>query len=143
VGLGDPRALAMAIDAWQAFERLGSPEGDLALAQLVVYLALAPRSNAVYAALGAVRRDIVATGTLPVPLAIRNAPTKLMKELGYGRDYVYDHDLAGGVAIGQQCLPDELAGRQWYQPVSRGLEQKIKEKLDALRAARAAGADEA
>ena len=143
VGLGDPRALAMAIDAWQAFERLGSPEGDLALAQVAVYLALAPRSNAVYAALGAVRRDIAATGTLPVPLSIRNAPTKLMKELGYGRDYVYDHDVEGGVAIGQQCLPDELVGRAWYQPVARGLELKIKEKLDALRAARAARSDEA
>ncbi|MFO0042989.1 MAG: recombination factor protein RarA, partial [Pseudomonadota bacterium] len=94
-------------------------------------------------ALGAVRAVVAETGTLPVPLAIRNAPTKLMKELGYGRDYVYDHDVEGGVAIGQQCLPDEIADRQWYQPVGRGLELKIKEKLDALRAARAAGDDEA
>ncbi|MFN7550133.1 MAG: replication-associated recombination protein A [Pseudomonadota bacterium] len=143
VGLGDPRALAMAVDAWQAYERLGSPEGELALAQLTLYLALAPRSNAAYKALGAVRAVVAETGTLPVPLAIRNAPTKLMKELGYGRDYVYDHDVEGGVAIGQQCLPDEIADRQWYQPVGRGLELKIKEKLDALRAARAAGDDEA
>jgi putative ATPase len=136
VGLGDPRALAMAIDAWQTFERLGSPEGDLALAQLAVYLALAPRSNAVYRALGRVRAEIVETGTLAVPLAIRNAPTRLLKELGYGRDYVYDHDVEGGVAIGQQCLPDELAGRSYYDPVPRGLELKLKEKLDALRRAR-------
>ena len=143
VGLGDPRALAMAVDAWQAYERLGSPEGELALAQLTLYLALAPRSNAAYKALGAVRAVVAETGTLPVPLAIRNAPTKLMKELGYGRDYVYDHDVEGGVAIGQQCLPDEIADRQWYQPVGRGLELKIKEKLDALRAARAARDDEA
>jgi putative ATPase len=141
VGLGDPRALAMANDAWQAFERLGSPEGELALAQLTVYLALAPRSNAVYAAYNAVRKDIAATGTLPVPLAIRNAPTRLMKELGYGRDYVYDHDVEGGVALDQRCLPDELAGHAWYQPVARGLELKLKEKLDALRAARAARKD--
>ncbi len=136
VGLADPRALAMAIDAWQTYERLGSPEGDLALAQLAVYLALAPRSNAVYRALGRVRAEIVETGTLAVPLAIRNAPTKLMKELGYGRDYIYDHDVEGGVAIGQQCLPDELAGRSYYEPVPRGLELKLKEKLDALRRAR-------
>ncbi len=141
VGLGDPRALAMAIDAWQTYERLGSPEGDLALAQLAVYLALAPRSNAVYRALGRVRAEIVETGTLAVPLAIRNAPTKLMKELGYGRDYVYDHDVEGAVAIGQQCLPDELVGRTYYEPVPRGLELKLKEKLDALRRARGTQAE--
>jgi putative ATPase len=142
VGLGDPRALSMAIESWQAYDRLGSPEGELALAQLTVYLALAPRSNAVYRALGEVRADIVRTGTLPVPLAIRNAPTRLMKELGYGRDYVYDHDVEGGVALGQRCLPEELGDRQYYQPVARGLELKLKEKLDALRAARAQQPDE-
>ena len=142
VGLGDPRALAMAVDAWQAYERLGSPEGELALAQLTLYLALAPRSNAAYKALGAVRAVVSQTGTLPVPLAIRNAPTRLMKELGYGRDYVYDHDVDGGVALGQHCLPEELGDRRFYEPVPRGLELKLKEKLDALRAARAGTPDD-
>jgi putative ATPase len=136
VGLADPRALSMAIEAWQAYDRLGSPEGDLALAQVVIYLSLAPRSNAGYKAWNSVRATVRETGTLPVPLALRNAPTKLMKELGYGRDYVYDHDVDGGVAIGQRCLPDELAGRHWYEPVQRGLEIKLSEKLAALRAAR-------
>jgi putative ATPase len=138
VGLADPRALAMAIEAWQTFDRLGTPEGDLALAQLAVYLAMAPKSNAVYVALGEVREDIRALGTLPVPLEVRNAPTKLMKSLGYGEQYQYDHDIDGGVALTLQTLPEALRERQYYRPVAAGLEIRLREKLDALRAARIA-----
>jgi putative ATPase len=136
VGLADPRALALAIDAWQAWDRLGSPEGDLALAEVAIYLALAPRSNAAYVAFGAVRGDVSEHGTQPVPMALRNAPTRLMKELGYGKGYQYDHDLEGGVALGQQCLPEILQDRSYYQPVEQGLEIRLREKLAALRAAR-------
>ncbi|MHB8570279.1 MAG: replication-associated recombination protein A [Metallibacterium sp.] len=137
IGLADPRAWRMALDAWDTYERLGSPEGELGLAELVVYLAMAPKSNAVYRALGEARRVVAETGTLEVPMHLRNAPTKLMKELGYGKGYQYDHDRAGGVALDQRCLPDALDGLQLYTPVERGLELRIKEKLDALRAARA------
>lgn len=136
VGLADPRALAMAIDAWEAFDRLGSPEGELALAQVAVYLALAPRSNAVYKAFGAARQDVVAHGNLEVPMALRNAPTRLMKRLGYGRDYQYDHDRESGVAEEQVCLPEEIATHRYYEPVARGLETTLKEKWDAIRSAR-------
>jgi putative ATPase len=138
VGLADPRALPMTLAAWDAFERMGSPEGELALANAVVYLALAPRSNAVYRGYGEVRRVIAETGSLPVPLAIRNAPTKLMKSLGYGAGYRYDHEVEGRVALDQICLPPELDGRAFYQPVDQGLEIRLREKLDALRAARLA-----
>jgi putative ATPase len=138
VGLADPRALPMTLAAWDAYERLGSPEGELALANAVVYLALAPRSNAVYRAYGDVRAVIGDTGSLPVPLPLRNAPTKLMQSLGYGAGYRYDHAIEGRVALEQQCLPDELQGRAFYHPVEVGLEIRLKEKLDALRAARAA-----
>ncbi len=137
IGLADPRAWRMALDAWDTYERLGSPEGELGLAELVVYLAVAPKSNAVYRALGEARRVVAETGTLEVPMHLRNAPTKLMKELGYSKGYQYDHDVQGGVALDQQCLPDALDGLQLYAPVERGLELRIKEKLDALRAARA------
>jgi putative ATPase len=136
VGLADPRALPMTLAAWDAFDRLGSPEGELALANAVVYLALAPRSNAVYRAYGGVRSLIAETGSLPVPLAIRNAPTKLMKSLGYGEGYRYDHDVEGGVALDQVCLPAEIADCAFYQPVESGLEIRLKEKLESLRAAR-------
>jgi putative ATPase len=136
IGLADPRALEQAIAAWDNFDRLGPPEGELALAQLAVYLAMAPKSNAVYTALGAARDDVREFGTLPVPMAIRNAPTKLMKELGHGRDYQYDHDVEGGVALSQQCLPDELVDREYYRPRDAGTEQRIAEKLAALREAR-------
>jgi putative ATPase len=136
IGLADPRALALALDGWDTWERLGSPEGDLALAEVAVYLAVAAKSNAVYAALAAARADVAGSGSLAVPLHLRNAPTRLMKDLGYGKGYRYDHDVAGGVALDQQCLPDELAGRVYYQPLAAGLEQRIGEKLDALRAAR-------
>ena len=143
VGLADPRALTMAIEAWQTFDRLGTPEGDLALAQVAVYLAMAPKSNAVYVALGEARADIGELGTLPVPLEVRNAPTKLMKSLGYGREYQYDHDVEGRVALTLQTLPEELRERAYYRPVDAGLEIRLREKLEALREARAAALREA
>ena len=136
VGLADPRALRLALDAAEVYERLGSPEGELALAEAVVYLAVAPKSNAVYAAWNAVREQIRGDGTRPVPLHLRNAPTRLMKSLGYGRGYQYDHAVAGGVALDQQCLPDALAGTEFYAPTANGVEARIRDKLDALRAAR-------
>src|SRR5487761_2237430 len=116
IGLADPRAWRMALDAWDTYERLGSPEGELGLAELIVYLAIAPKSNAVYRAFGNVRHVIGDTGTLDVPMHLRNAPTRLMKELGYSKGYQYDHDLEGGVALDQQCLPDALAGTERYAP---------------------------
>ena len=136
VGLADPRALQMALEAWDAYERLGSPEGELALAQLVLYLASTAKSNAGYKALGAARRDLDAFGTQPVPMHLRNAPTKLMKELGYGDGYQYDHDVAGGIALDQAAFPEGMGERVYYKPMARGLEIKLKEKLDGLRAAR-------
>ena len=137
VGLADPRALAMAIDAWETYDRLGSPEGELALAQLVLYLASTAKSNAAYMAFNAAKADVRAHGTLDVPLHIRNAPTKLMKQLGYGKGYQYDHDVEGGIALDQTGFPDALGERIYYEPAGRGLEAKLKEKLDGLRAARA------
>ncbi len=136
IGLADPRALQMAIEAWDAYDRLGSPEGDLALAQVVIYLATTAKSNAAYVAFGAAKRDVVEYGTQDVPMHIRNAPTKLMKELGYGKGYQYDHDAPDGIAIGQTGFPDAMGERVYYEPVERGLEIKLKEKLDALRDAR-------
>ncbi len=138
IGLADPRAWRMALDAWDTYERLGSPEGELGLAELAVYLAVAPKSNAVYRAFGAARAAVNESGTLEVPMHLRNAPTRLMKELGYGKGYQYDHDTEGGVALDQRCLPDALAGTEFYAPTARGLEGRIKDKLDALRAARRA-----
>lgn len=134
IGLADPRAQAMCISAWDTYERLGSPEGELALAQAVVYLAVAPKSNAVYRAYKNVRAAVEKHGSLEVPMHIRNAPTKLMKGLGYGDGYRYDHDEADGVAAGQQFLPDALIGTEFYSPVPRGLEIKIGERLVQLRA---------
>jgi putative ATPase len=136
VGLADPRALQMAIEAWDAYDRLGSPEGELALAQLAIYLATCPKSNAAFVAFGAARADVHEFGTADVPLHLRNAPTRLMKQLGYGRDYQYDHDAEGGIALGQTAFPESMGERVYYEPVERGLEIKLKEKLDALRAAR-------
>jgi putative ATPase len=138
IGLADPRALSFALDAWDTWERLGSPEGELAFAQLAIYLAIAAKSNAGYAAFNAARAEVRASGTLDVPLHLRNAPTRLMKGLGYGKGYQYDHDVEGGVALDQQCLPDALAGRVFYEPAANGLEARIGEKLEALRKARAA-----
>ena len=145
IGLADPRALAMATEAWDAYDRLGSPEGELALAQVVIYLASTAKSNAGYMAYNAAKRDVREYGTQEVPMHIRNAPTRLMKDLGYGQGYQYDHDAEGGIALGQTGFPDAMGERVYYQPVPRGMELKLKEKLDALRAARArasgAGAD--
>jgi len=136
IGLADPRAWQMALDAWDTYERLGSPEGELGLAQLAIYLAIAPKSNAAYLAYNQARAAIGESGTLEVPMHLRNAPTRLMKGLGYGKGYQYDHDAEQGVALDQQCLPDALDGTTFYQPVERGLEIKVKQRLDALRAAR-------
>ncbi len=138
VGLADPRALQMAIDAWDTYDRLGSPEGELALAQLVIYLASTAKSNAAYKAFGAARRDVAEYGTREVPMHLRNAPTKLMKELGYSKGYQYDHDSEGGVALDQTCFPDDMGERVYYQPRERGMELKLKEKLDRLRSERTA-----
>lgn len=137
VGLADPRALSLTMDAWHAYERLGSPEGELAFAQAVVYLALAPRSNAVYAALTAAQQDVNKYGSLDVPMHLRNAPTALMKTLGYGKNYQYDHDLEDGIATDQWCLPEAITNHHYYKPVARGLEIKLKEKWDAIRQTRA------
>jgi putative ATPase len=138
IGLADPRALTLALEAWDTYDRLGSPEGELALAEVAIYLAIAAKSNAAYAAYGEVKRLIGETGTLEVPMHLRNAPTKLMKGLGYGKGYQYDPEVEGGIAYDQQCLPDELVGREFYRPAERGLEAKIREKLDAVRKARGA-----
>lgn len=142
IGMADPKAMSLVLNAWQTYERLGSPEGDLVLAEMAVYLALAPKSNAVYAAFNAVSADIREHGTLDVPMHLRNAPTKLMKEIGYGKGYQYDHDMQGGIALDQQCLPDALVGREYYQPTERGVELRIREKLEALRAQRRKVRDE-
>jgi putative ATPase len=133
VGLADPRAFAMALDAWDAYDRLGSPEGELAIATLVVYLACAPKSNAVYLAMGEAMQDVEEFGTLEVPLRLRNAPTGLMKGLGYGRGYRYAHDEPDAFAAGERYLPEKLPERRYYRPVARGLEIKIAEALARLR----------
>jgi len=134
VGLADPRAFALSLDAWEAYERMGTPEGELAIATAVVYLACAPKSNAVYVAMGEAMADVGEFGTLDVPLRLRNAPTRLMKNLGYGRGYRYAHDEPDAFAAGERYLPDEMPDRRYYRPVSRGLEVKIGEALARLRA---------
>ncbi|WP_312368779.1 replication-associated recombination protein A [Stenotrophomonas sp.] len=136
VGLADPRALEMAINVWNAYDRIGAPEGDIALSNLVVYLASTAKSNAAYMSLHAARADIAKYGTQPVPMHLRNAPTRLMKTLGYGQGYQYDHDVEGGIALDQTAFPDDMGEQVYYQPVERGLEIKLKEKLDRLRIAR-------
>jgi putative ATPase len=133
VGLAEPRALRLCLDAWDTFERLGSPEGELAIAVAIVFLSVSPKSNAVYSAYGAVREAVEKHGTLDVPLHIRNAPTGLMKDLGYGKGYRYDHDEADAHASGQRYLPDALLGTEFYHPVPRGMEIQIAEKLADLR----------
>ncbi|MFP6846835.1 MAG: replication-associated recombination protein A [Thalassolituus sp.] len=133
IGNADPRALTLCNDAWMAQERLGSPEGELALAQAVVYLACAPKSNAVYRAYNQMRRLVRESPGYEVPLHLRNAPTKLMKSLDYGAEYRYAHDEPDAFAAGEAYLPEELAEQQFYQPVPRGLEQKIGQKLEHLR----------
>ncbi len=138
IGLADPRALSLALDATAVFERLGSPEGELALAEAVVYLAVAPKSNAVYSAWNAVRAFVKQDGSRPVPERLRNAPTRLMKSLGHGEGYRYAHDEAGGYAAGEFYLPDGMEGRRFYEPVPRGMELRIGERLAELRALDAA-----
>jgi putative ATPase len=133
IGLADPRALRLALDASETYERLGSPEGELALAQAVLYLAVAPKSNAVYLAFKAARAFVATEGTQPVPMHLRNAPTRLMKDLGYGDGYRYAHDEAGGFAAGEHYGPVGVALPRFYQPQPRGLELRIAEKLDELR----------
>jgi putative ATPase len=142
IGLADPRALQMATEAWDAYDRLGSPEGDLALAQVVIYLASTAKSNAAYMAFNQAKDDVREYGTQEVPLHIRNAPTRLMKQLGYGKGYQYDHDADGGIALDQTGFPDAMGERVYYQPVERGMEIRLKEKLDALRTARTKARDE-
>jgi putative ATPase len=133
IGLADPRALRLALDAAETYERLGSPEGELALAQCVLYLAAAPKSNAAYVAFNAARAFIADDGSRPVPLRLRNAPTKLMKGLGYGKGYRYAHDEEGAYAAGEHYLPDAMTPQNFYVPTDRGLEARIREKLEGLR----------
>lgn len=134
IGLADPRALRLCLDATETYERLGSPEGELALAEALVYLAVAPKSNAVYRAYKEARALVAAEGSRPVPLRLRNAPTRLMKDLDHGRGYRYAHDEEGGFAAGERYWPDDMNAVQLYRPVDRGLEIRIGEKLAQLRA---------
>ena len=133
IGLADPRALRLALDAAETYERLGTPEGELALAECVVYLAIAPKSNAVYNAFNEIKAFIKQDGTRPVPMHLRNAPTKLMKDLDYGKDYRYAHDEEGGFAAGENYFPEGMKPPQFYRPVERGLEIRIADKLRELR----------
>ena len=133
IGNADPRAMGMALDAWDSYERLGTPEGELAIGQLVIYLACAPKSNAAYDAFKAASRDAIDRGSLAVPMHLRNAPTALMKSLGHGSGYRYAHNETDGFAAGEDYFPEDMNPVQYYHPVPRGLEQKIAEKLDRLR----------
>lgn len=133
IGNADPRALRLCLDAWEVFERVGSPEGELALAQAVIFLACAAKSNAVYKATKLAIKDVQEFGSLEVPMHLRNAPTKLMKELGYGSGYRYAHDEKDGVAYGERYFPDDMPERTYYDPVPRGLELKIREKLAQIK----------
>jgi putative ATPase len=132
IGNADPRALRICLDAWEVVERLGSPEGELALAQAAVFLACAAKSNAVYLAVSAAAADVSEFGSLDVPLHLRNAPTGLMKDLGYGKGYRYAHDEDGAFAAGERYFPDDMPDRKYYHPVPRGMELKIGEKLQEL-----------
>jgi putative ATPase len=129
IGMADPEAVHQAMAGWDVYERLGSPEGELALAQVVIYLGTAPKSNAAYKALGAANRAARETGSLGPPMHIRNAPTKLMKELGYGAGYAYDHDTEEGFS-GQNYFPDEMPRQRFYRPVERGFEREIAKRLE-------------
>ena len=133
IGNADPRGLQLALDAWQTYERLGSPEGELAIAQAIVYLASTAKSNAVYSAYKQAMTDAQSSASLDVPEHLRNAPTQLMKDIGYGKNYRYAHDEEDAFAAGETYFPEEMGEREYYQPVDRGLESKIKEKLDRLR----------
>jgi putative ATPase len=133
IGLADPRALSLALDAVATYERLGSPEGELALAQCVIYLACAAKSNAVYTAYSEARAFIRDDGSRPVPLRLRNAPTRLMKTIGYGKGYRYAHDEEDAYSAGEHYLPDDMPATTFYTPTERGLEARIREKLQSLR----------
>jgi putative ATPase len=133
IGLADPRALRLALDACETYERLGSPEGELALAQAVLYLAAAPKSNAAYSAFNAAQAFVQSDASRAVPEHLRNAPTKLMKSLGYGREYRYAHDEPEAYAAGENYFPEGVEGREFYKPSPRGLEAKIAERLEHLR----------
>ena len=133
IGLADPRALRLALDACETYERLGSPEGELALAEAALYLAVAAKSNAVYEAYNAARDFIRSDGTRPVPLHIRNAPTSLMKNLGYGKGYRYAHDEPEAYSAGQTYLPEGMPAVEWYKPTTRGLEEKIARRMEELK----------
>jgi putative ATPase len=141
IGLADPRALRVALDACETYERLGTPEGELALAEAAIYLAVAAKSNAVYEAYNAARDFVSADGTRPVPLHIRNAPTPLMKNLGYGRGYRYAHDEEEAFAAGENYFPEGMPGVEWYRPTERGLEAKIRERIEELRRRNAEAVD--
>jgi len=132
IGNADPQALNVTMSAMEAFKFLGHPEGELALAQAVVYLATAPKSNSIYSAYGKVQQLVKKSGSLPVPFHIRNAPTRLMKDLGYGKDYKYAHNYTDAF-VGQEYLPDKLKGRLFYAPTDRGYEKVIKQRLDGWR----------
>jgi putative ATPase len=142
IGLADPRALSLTLAAVETYERLGTPEGELALAEAVIYLACAPKSNAVYTAYGAARAFIRDDSSRPVPLRLRNAPTKLMKELDYGKGYRYAHDEEGAFAAGERYLPDNMPDVAWYEPTDRGLEARIREKLEWLKSRDKAARDD-
>lgn len=133
IGLADPKALQMALAAWDAYDRIGSPEGELAVAEVVIWLAVAPKSNAGYTAYKRAMAAVDQHGSAPVPLHIRNAPTGLMKDLGYGKGYRYDHDEPEAHAAGQQFLPDALVGARFYEPTDRGIESRVRERLRQLR----------
>jgi putative ATPase len=133
IGLADPRGLRLALDACETYERLGSPEGELALAEAVIYLAAAAKSNAVYEAYNAARAFVAKDQTRPVPLHLRNAPTRLMKDLGYGKGYRYAHDEEGAYAAGENYFPEGMPPVEWYRPTDRGLETRIREKLEQLK----------
>ena len=132
IGNADPRALRITLDAWECLERLGSPEGELALSQAVIYLSCAPKSNAVYIATKLAKEDVRLFGTMHVPKKLRNAPTKLMKEMDYGHGYRYAHDEKDGIVYGEKYFPDDMEPRKYYHPVDRGLEIKIKDKLNKI-----------
>ena len=134
VGMADPRALQLTVDAWDAYHRLGSPEGELALAQAVVYLASVPKSNAVQNAFGRAKAYVREHPSHPVPLRLRNAPTPLMEGLGHGKGYRYAHAEAGAYAPGERYFPDEMPDEVFYEPTDRGLEAKVAARLEALRA---------
>jgi putative ATPase len=135
IGNADPRALNITMSAMEAFKFLGHPEGDLALAQAAVYLATAPKSNSIYAAYGKVQQTVKKSGSLPVPMHIRNAPTRLMKDLGYGKEYKYAHNYRDAF-IAQEYLPERLIGQLFYTPVGRGYEKTIKQRLENWRSLR-------